>query len=70
MDTTTFSVKGMTCGHCVRAVEGAVGGLDGVQKVAVDLKGGKASVSYEPAKVTVDRIIAAIKEEGYEAAEA
>ena len=37
MATTTYPVTGMTCEHCVRAVTGELGGLDGVSDVTVDL---------------------------------
>ena len=37
MATTTYSVTGMTCEHCVNAVTSELGGLDGVSAVTVDL---------------------------------
>lgn len=37
MATTTYPVTGMTCEHCVNAVTGELGGLDGVTGVSVDL---------------------------------
>ena len=36
--TSTYSVTGMTCEHCVAAVTEEVGRLDGVQSVHVDLR--------------------------------
>jgi copper chaperone CopZ len=36
MTTTTYTVKGMTCSHCVNAVSTEVGGLPGVTAVDVD----------------------------------
>lgn len=36
----TIEVKGMTCGHCEKAVEGALKELDGVSKVEVHLNTG------------------------------
>ena len=38
--TTTYSVTGMTCAHCVAAVTEEVGGLAGVSAVDVDLNAG------------------------------
>lgn len=32
MENVTLNVKGMSCGHCVKAVEGSVGALDGVHE--------------------------------------
>ena len=37
MATTTYPVTGMTCEHCVNAVTGELGALDGVSGVTVDL---------------------------------
>jgi copper chaperone CopZ len=37
-DKLTYSVPGASCGHCVAAIEGEVGKLDGVSSVDVDLR--------------------------------
>ena len=37
MATTTYTVEGMTCGHCVSAVTGELTKIDGVEDVDVDL---------------------------------
>lgn len=37
MENVILNVNGMTCGHCVKAVETSVGALAGVQEVKVDL---------------------------------
>ncbi len=37
-------IKGMTCGHCVKAVEKALSEVAGVEKVHVDLASGTATV--------------------------
>ncbi|PNY81684.1 CopZ family metallochaperone [Deinococcus koreensis] len=59
---TELSISGMTCGHCVKAVEGALKGIPGVQDVTVDLAGGKATVQGDADQ---GAMIAAITEEGY-----
>ena len=38
MENVTLNVEGMSCGHCVKAVEGSVGKLDGVVEVKVNLR--------------------------------
>jgi copper chaperone CopZ len=48
MTTQTYTVAGMTCDHCVRAVTEELRSLDGVMQVSVDLHPGGAS------HVTVD----------------
>ncbi|HEX6876129.1 MAG TPA: heavy-metal-associated domain-containing protein [Nocardioidaceae bacterium] len=43
MTTRTYSVTGLTCGHCVHAVTSEIEELDGVSDVSVDLVAGGAS---------------------------
>ena len=43
MTTQTYSVTGMTCGHCAGAVTSELKALDGVSDVAVDLVAGGTS---------------------------
>jgi len=40
----TLRIKGMSCGHCVKAVEKALGEVPGVERVLVDLGSGTATV--------------------------
>ena len=55
----------MTCGHCVRAVTGAVQALDPSATVAVDLAAGRVTVKSGSAPAA--GVIAAIQAEGYQA---
>ncbi|HEY0877067.1 MAG TPA: cation transporter [Zeimonas sp.] len=61
---TTFDVKGMTCGHCVKAVTSAVQGIDAQAKVDVDLARGTIRVESTLPPASVEQ---AIEEAGYEA---
>jgi len=65
--STTYSVSGMTCSHCVAAVTEEVSKLDGVSAVAVDLNAGGASqvsvISAEP--LPVEKVRTAVDEAGY-----
>ena len=63
----TLNVKGMTCGACVNRVKNAVGKLDGVQSVDVSLEKGIAEVSYIPAKISSDELVASIDKTGFTA---
>lgn len=65
MEQTTIAIQGMSCGHCVAAVKGALGQLDGVE--VQEVKVGSATVAYDPAAVTPERITKAITDEGYAA---
>jgi len=66
MDNITLNIGGMSCEHCVKAVKNALSGLAGVKDIAVSLKDGKVSFSHDPAKAPLEKIKAAITEEGYE----
>ena len=44
---TTIQIKGMSCQHCVMAVTKALGGIDGVRDLQVDLEKGEASFMEE-----------------------
>ena len=56
----------MSCGHCVNAVEGSVGKLDGVNQVKVHLESGKVDVAFDQEKVTLDEIKETIDDQGYD----
>ena len=61
----TFTVTGMTCGHCVGAVTEEVGALDGVTDVHVDLGTGQVEVaSTQPLERAL--VATAVVEAGYE----
>ena len=44
---TTIKITGMSCGHCVMAVTKALGGIDGIKDVHVDLEKGEAAFTEE-----------------------
>ncbi len=68
MTTTTFLVRGMTCGHCVNAVTEEVTGIDGVTAVSIELvEGGDSSVTItSDAELDQNTVKAAVDEAGYE----
>jgi copper chaperone len=63
MESTTIGISGMSCGHCVAAVKGALGRLDGVE--VREVKVGSATVEYDPRAVSPERIARAIEDEGF-----
>jgi copper chaperone CopZ len=65
MATVTYSVPGISCDHCKRAIEGEVGAVDGVEAVAVDVA---ARVVTVTGTATDAELRAAIDEAGYEVA--
>jgi copper chaperone CopZ len=69
MSTATYTVVGMTCGHCVTAVTEEVGQVPGVTGVEVDLASGGLTVTSDES-VDEAAVRAAVEEAGYEVAEA
>ncbi len=59
-----FSVEGMTCGHCVRAVTQAVQSQDPAASVQVDLAAKEVGVE---SRLSAEQVISLITEEGYSA---
>lgn len=65
MSEATYTVTGMSCEHCVKAVTEELTGLTGVSDVAVDLASGRVQVtSAQP--LDDDAVRAAVEEAGYE----
>lgn len=64
VQTITLKIDGMSCGHCVAAVDQAVAGVAGVSDKKVEI--GSATVTYDETVTTPEKIKAAITEEGYE----
>jgi copper chaperone len=67
MTQQTYTVVGMTCGHCVQAVQSEIGGIAGVASVDVDLDTGRVVVSSTEA-LDDAAVRAAVVEAGYEVA--
>lgn len=61
----TVKIGGMTCAMCVKAIEKAVGELEGVQSVSANLGTESARIGYDPQKVTIEDIKRVIEEVGY-----
>ena len=68
METMTMRIDGMSCAHCVKAVRDALGELPGVQVRQVDV--GSATVAYDPEAARPAQIADAVRDAGYEVAEA
>ncbi|MBN2984189.1 copper ion binding protein [Cohnella algarum] len=64
MSSVTLKVEGMSCSHCVNAVEGAVKKLGASAKV--DLAAHSVAVDFDEVKVSLDAIKNAIEDQGYD----
>jgi copper ion binding protein len=63
----TYTVVGMTCGHCVSSVSAEVGRIDGVTSVDVDLPSGAVTIASDK-PLDRDTVRAAVEEAGYQLA--
>ena len=64
MTTSTHTVVGMTCAHCVTAVTEEIAQIDGVTGVEVDLATGQVTVESDQ-PIDGDALIEAVDEAGY-----
>lgn len=67
MTTTTLNVPDISCDHCKTSIEGAVRELPDVVDVMVDVATKTVAVTYRDS-LSLDTVIAAIEEQGYETA--
>jgi copper ion binding protein len=65
METVTYTAPAISCEHCQRAIEGAVGALPGVRSVTVDIPAKRVDVIFDPAEVAREQIEETLDEEGY-----
>lgn len=64
MSKLTMEIEGMSCGHCKKALETAIGQLEGVRSVTVDLDKNLATIDVEDEGLK-DKIRETIVEAGY-----
>ena len=65
LNTAQLQVSGMTCASCVEKIEKAIGQLDGVSRVVVNLSTGTARVEHDPSLALLAEIKRTIRELGY-----
>ena len=69
MEKVVLPIQGMSCASCVKKVENALNGLEGVVRATVNFATERASVQYIPGAVSLDDFRRAVKEAGYEVLE-
>jgi copper chaperone len=62
---TILSVPDISCAHCVKTINGALGALSGVQSVSTDLPSKTVHLAYDPSQISMNEIEAALDEAGY-----
>jgi copper chaperone len=67
METTTLTIKGMTCMGCVSSVTRVLKATPGVSDARVTLEPAQAKIEYDAALTGPAQLKAAVEEAGYEA---
>lgn len=68
LETRDIGISGMTCDHCVRRVEKALRGVDGVKEVRVDRQAARATVTFDSVRTHVPALHDALLKSGYKPA--
>jgi copper chaperone len=68
METTAVAISGMTCMGCVSSVKRVLDSISGIAQAEVSLEKAQATVSYDPAKTSLQEIKTAITDAGYDVA--
>ncbi|HEY3317959.1 MAG TPA: heavy metal translocating P-type ATPase [Coriobacteriia bacterium] len=67
-ESGTFAVSGMTCASCAAVIEKVLGKTPGIVSANVNLASEKLNATWDPAVIDANRVIAAVKAAGYDAA--
>jgi copper chaperone len=60
-----FLVPDVSCQHCVKTIDKALGVLPGVETVSTDLPTKTVHVQYDPSQVTLDQVESTLDDAGY-----
>lgn len=66
VNNISLHVKGMSCNHCVKSIEAALGKIQGIESVQVNLKKESVSVSFRESNITIEKIKETIEDAGYD----
>ena len=61
----TLSVPDVSCEHCVKTINGALGEVAGVSNVSVSIPAKTVHFAYDPAQITMEKIEEVLDEAGY-----
>jgi len=68
MEKVELRVEGMTCGGCVKSIQNALNGRDGVSGATADLEAGTVSINFDPDVIQQGALKKAIVDAGFEVA--
>jgi copper chaperone len=62
---TVLSVPDISCEHCVKTINGALGAVPGVESVSTDIPTRSVQLRYDPSQVSMEQIEATLDDAGY-----
>ncbi len=62
---TVLSVPDVSCEHCVKTINGALGQLPGVQAVTTDIPTKTVHLRYDPSQVSLEKVEEVLDDVGY-----
>lgn len=68
MTQVTLNVPDISCNHCKMSIEGAVNALTGIESAVVNIEGRSVDVAFDDGAQSLEAIVNAIEEQGYEVA--
>ena len=66
MDKIALNVSGMTCGGCVKSIQNALNGRDGVENATANLEAGTVAIEFNPAVIQQSALEKAIADAGFD----
>jgi copper chaperone len=61
----TLSVPDISCEHCVKTINGALGNQPGVEKVETDIPSQTVHLRFDPTQLSLEQIEAILDDAGY-----
>jgi copper chaperone CopZ len=65
MTTTVFSAPDIMCGGCAASIEKALGGVEGISSVQVDVDAKAVAVTHDGALVSPEAVITRLEHIGF-----
>jgi len=65
MAITVLKVPDISCEHCEKTIVGALGPVEGIQSVVVDIPAKQVTVEYDANQVSVEKMKGVLEEEDY-----
>ncbi|HUE75894.1 MAG TPA: heavy-metal-associated domain-containing protein [Chloroflexota bacterium] len=65
MALATLNVPDISCNHCERAIKNALGSIEGIQDVVVDIPAKQVQVAYDPERINLEQVQQILHDDDY-----